>query len=152
MRQLGFESTAEARAFMEGLGYGDDPTIRGTEMTIHEDGSASVELQSYPDPKHRCRVQIRIPDRRFQAVGSDLGAEPASWLRLVLAINGTDHHLEAIAVRSEDGLMRAEADALEDTLDTYAAAAAADRPFDTVRIGQREYVLVMTPFAGNTVR
>lgn len=71
---------------------------------------------------------------------------------MTLTINGVDHHLEAIAVNADSAAQCAEAPELDDDLGLFLEAAHADRPFDTVQIGSRDYVLVMTPYAGNTLR
>lgn len=97
-------------------------------------------------------MHLTIPEDDFRPVGDDLSAAPEAWLHTTLTINGVDHHLEAIAVTDDGGAHRAEAPALDDDLGLFLEAAHADRPFDTVRIGPRDYVLVMTPYAGNTLR
>lgn len=97
-------------------------------------------------------MTIDIPDHLFKPVGEDVGAAAHAWLRAVVTIRGVCHHLEAIAVEDHDSFQGAEAAKLEEALDSYAEAAASDRPFDTVPIGSRRYVLVMTPFSAGTLR
>ncbi|MEO6324957.1 MAG: hypothetical protein ABIT01_19340 [Thermoanaerobaculia bacterium] len=97
-------------------------------------------------------MHLDIPIDLLHPVGDDMGAAPESWLHAVLTINGVDHHLEAIAVTDASGAQCAEAPALDDDLGHFLEAGHADRPFDTVRIGSRDYVLVLTPFSAGTLR
>jgi len=97
-------------------------------------------------------VNLTLPDDLLHPAGEDAGAAPAAWLYGVLTINGVDHHLEAIAVLDVDGVQTAEAPSLDENLGLYLQASAAERPFDTVAIGDRRYVLVLTPFSASTWR
>lgn len=82
----------------------------------------------------------------FRAVGADVGAAPDVWLRAPVTIFGVEHSLDAIAVRpAVDGRQQAVCTILDDMLDCLAAAVVADGPFQTVRIRDRDYVLLLTP-------
>lgn len=97
-------------------------------------------------------MDLQLTINTFRAVGDDVDATPTAWLHTVLTINGVDHHLEAIAVTDDGEKQRAETAELDEQLELYAEAASANRPFDTVRLDGRDYVLVLTPFAANTYR
>jgi len=94
----------------------------------------------------RCPMTVTL-----SPAGDDVGAWPEAWLHGTFTVLGVDHHLEAIAVTEDERGQHAEAPILDDQLDDYASAASAERPFDTVSLGTRTYVLVMTPFAANTL-
>jgi hypothetical protein len=98
-------------------------------------------------------VDLTLPDDYLKPAGDDAGVAPEAWLYGILTINGVAHHFEAIAVSDVNGFQTAEAPSLEDSLSLYLAATAAKRPFNTVAIGDRQYLLVLTPFsAANTWR
>ncbi|KAA0255526.1 hypothetical protein FBQ97_00085 [Acidobacteria bacterium ACD] len=97
-------------------------------------------------------MRLTLPSDLLRPAGEDAGAAPEAWLYGVLTINGVDHHIEAIAVTGVDGHQAAEAPALDESLDLYLEASAAERPFDTVAIGERRYVLFLTPFSASTWR
>ncbi len=97
-------------------------------------------------------MNLTLPDAFLRTAGDDAGAAPEAWLYGVLTINGVDHHFEAIAVHDVDGLQTAEASSLDESLGLYLLASSAERPFDTVAIGDRRYVLVLTPFSASTWR
>lgn len=63
-----------------------------------------------------------------------------------------DHLFEAIAVSDVNGFQTAEAPSLDESLGLYLEASSAERPFDTVAIGDRRCVLVLTPFSASTWR
>lgn len=97
-------------------------------------------------------MNITLPADLLRPAGEDAGAAPEAWLYGVLTINGVDHHLEAIAVTDIDGFQTAEAPSLDESLGLYLLASAAERPFDTIALGDRRYVLVLTPFSASTWR
>ncbi len=97
-------------------------------------------------------MNLTLPDDLFKPVGEDAGAAPEAWLYGVLTMNGVDHHFEAIAVSDVNGFQTAEAPSLDDNLGLYLEATASERPFDTVKLGDRQYVLVVTPFSASTLR
>lgn len=67
-------------------------------------------------------------------------------LTAVLVVNGRFHHLDAIRVVDDDeGIQIAASPELQEMLDAMFVIGA-DGPFDTVRIRDAEYVLVVTPF------
>ena len=97
-------------------------------------------------------MNLTLPDDLLHPAGEDAGAAPEAWLYGVLTINGVDHHLEAISVSDVNGFQTAEAPSLDESLGLYLEASSAERPFDTVAIGDRRYVLVLTPFSASTWR
>lgn len=73
---------------------------------------------------------------------------PRSRLLAQLQLNGVNHHLEAIEVRS--GASKFDQTAVcsrcDEILMRYGAVDTDDGPFNTVRIGEREYALFLAPF------
>jgi hypothetical protein len=97
-------------------------------------------------------VYLSFSDDYLHAAGRDAGAAPETWLYGILTINDVDHHFEAIAVSNVNGFQTAEAPMLEKSLRLYLAAAAAMRPFNTVTIRGRQYVLLLIPFSASSWR
>ncbi|RPJ83870.1 MAG: hypothetical protein EHM13_06395 [Acidobacteria bacterium] len=91
-------------------------------------------------------ISIDIPDSAWQA--NDGLADPRS--RLIapeIVINGCSLHLEAWEVRTVDDLQVPTAAEDEGDLDAlYNAVNGTGRPFSTVQIAGREYVLLATPY------
>lgn len=96
---------------------------------------------------------LSIPDEAWRAAGDpadtaeERTADERSLVTAVVTINGTFHHLVAYEVTvGDDGMVTpADGDKSEE-IDGYYAAAGALGSFDTTTIGDREYVVVMTPF------
>ncbi|MCG3193074.1 MAG: hypothetical protein DIJKHBIC_02323 [Thermoanaerobaculia bacterium] len=77
--------------------------------------------------------------------GTEVDAAPESWLHASVAIDGVLFNLDAIAVHCYRGLQHVEAEAFEDALDSIGIMTAADKPFVTIRLNTRNYVLLLTP-------
>ena len=96
---------------------------------------------------------LSIPDEAWRVAGDpadpeeDRTADERSLLTAVVTINGTFHHLVAYEVTVGDGGMVTPVDGdKSEEIEGYYAAAGADGSFDTTTIGDRKYVVVMTPF------
>ena len=74
------------------------------------------------------------------------GGDDENHLTMILVVNGTFHHLEAIRVVEDgDGIQRAASKKFEDTVDAMFTIGG-DGPFDTVTIRGGTYVVVVIPF------
>jgi len=92
---------------------------------------------------------LHIPEDAWEACGpeEDTGepGDPTAELTCTVVVNGVSFHADAYAVVSADfGLAAAHPDHERD-LDAVYAAAHAEGRFDTVEIGGRDYVMVLTP-------
>ncbi len=81
----------------------------------------------------------------LQPRGTEADAAPESWLHASVEIDGVSFNLDAIAVHSHRGFQHAEADEFESALDYLGVITAADKPFVTIRLGERNYLLLLTP-------
>jgi hypothetical protein len=89
---------------------------------------------------------LDIPAGAFKPIGEMLhtNSRRDDHLHATVTINGVDFEVDAYAVRMVKGVQEAlEADA---DLSVIHHAVGADGPFQTVRIGRRNYVLVLTPY------
>lgn len=77
--------------------------------------------------------------------GTEIDAAPESWLHAAVEIDGVSFNLDAIAVHFHQEIQYAEADEFEEALDHIGAITSSDKPFATVRLNGRDYVLVLTP-------
>jgi len=74
------------------------------------------------------------------------GGNDENHLTMILVINGTFHHLEAVRVVEDgDGIQRAASKEFEETIDAMFAIGG-DGPFETVTIRDATYVLLVIPF------
>jgi hypothetical protein len=120
----------------------------GRYMNPSSEGDADMTSTTTTDV-----FSLSIPDAAWRAVGdpadSDEGrtADERSLLMVAVTINGTFHHLVAYEVSlDEDGVATPADEDKSEEIDNYYVAAGADGSFDTTTIGDREYVVVMTPF------
>jgi hypothetical protein len=89
---------------------------------------------------------LELPASAFKPIGEMLRTHSRrdDHLHATVTINGVDFEVDAYAVRMVKGVQEAlEADA---DLSAIHHAVGADGPFQTVRIGRRNYVLVLTPY------
>ncbi len=77
--------------------------------------------------------------------GRDVDAAPESWLHASVSIDGVAFNLDAIAVHSHRGVQYAEAAEFEDALDALGNISGSDKPFVTIRLSGRDYLLLLTP-------
>jgi hypothetical protein len=85
---------------------------------------------------------------RWKEVGQVLGGDPACFLKATIQIGITPFHLEAIEVRTVDGRQEGVNEHAEEILAKVYLLACADRPLDTIFIGDgvRKYVVYATPY------
>lgn len=100
--------------------------------------------------EHPVRVpSLHIPEEAWEACGpeEDTGepGDPTAELTCTVIVNGVSFHADAYAVVSADFGLEAAHPNFEEDLDRVYAAAHADGRFDTVEIGEREYVVAITP-------
>ena len=91
-------------------------------------------------------IQITIPDDAWEP--NDALEDPRSRLLCQIVINDCPMHLEAWQVSYDEaslGRLQFLVDG-GDELDAIAGAVGADGAFQTVEIGDREYVLVASPY------
>lgn len=91
-----------------------------------------------------CAIEIEIPDDIWEEVGSD--EDLRSRLYCSFLIGGVYHHVEAIAVKMEGHYQKAVDSEFDGVLDGMYEISTPDKPFQTITIRGREYVLTMTPF------
>lgn len=97
-------------------------------------------------------MNLTLPGDFFPELADDTAARSKAWLGGVLTINGVDHRLEAIAISNVGGLQKTEDPSLNESLDEYLEAISAERPFDTVLIRDRQYLLVLIPSSASMWR
>jgi hypothetical protein len=99
--------------------------------------------------RSRGRLNRREPSvRSLTITDSDWmnGGEDDDHLTMILVINGTFHHLEAIRiVEDDDGRQHAASPDFEDIIDGMFLIGG-DGPFDTLAIRGGTYVIVVIPF------
>jgi hypothetical protein len=107
---------------------------------IHGINGTAPALPKAPDP----RLRLDIPAVAFQPTGGFGVPTPNSdHLLATVTINGVAFHVDAYAVRMVNGVQTA--DQLDEDLADIHRIVGADGPFQTIRIGRRYYVLVLTP-------
>ena len=89
-------------------------------------------------------VELDVPEEAWEATGPE--DDPKSRLLTTLQINGWANHLEAIAVKTKRGIQVAAHSSFQSNLDGMYQAAETEGAFQSVKIGRRWYVLLMTPF------
>jgi hypothetical protein len=133
---------------------GDDdkegPVYSGGEACMethdsYERAAAAVQPESpatRPDP---IPIRLDIPEDRWEAHGDE--ADERSFLHCVVQVCGTDFVADAYGVHEdENGLQTADWEEFGDEqLDNIYNVARAEGQLETVTIGGREYVLVITP-------
>ncbi len=85
---------------------------------------------------------LNIPPAMWEETGPD--NDPKSRLLTQITINGCNMHLEAWQIHSDSDDQVAKWGTLQDDLGTLQNMMDCD--FQTTKIGQRNYVLVCTPF------
>lgn len=86
-------------------------------------------------------ASVHIDPSDWRAVTDD-----RSWLKTELVANGVSVHLDAVEVTRSGAIQEIRGE-LADALAVLHEALAADGPWETLRIGGRDYVLVATPFS-----
>ena len=89
-------------------------------------------------------VTVVIPDDAWEHTGPE--DDPSARLLGSLVLYGCYHHLEAYAVIDDEGTQSAAHPSFHENLDGMYAVGEPDKPFQTVEIKGREYVLTMTPY------
>lgn len=111
-------------------------------LAVTPDGMAAADRPAWTPSLH-------VPEDAWEACGpeEDTGeaGDPTAELTCTVVVNGVSFHADAYAVVSTDGCQEAAHPYHEGDLDAVYAAAHAEGRFDTVEIGGRDYVVVLTP-------
>ena len=86
-------------------------------------------------------MNVSIDPDAWRSISDD-----GSWLKCNIAVNGLPLHLDALEV-GDAGLVQDLRGELASALAALHEALAADGPWETLRIGDRDYVLLATPFS-----
>lgn len=101
-------------------------------------------------------IELSIPDSDWEPIGPERWESPAEeaekmrWSRIIhrggVKINGASFHLEGWAVEYDEHDHMQVADYQDEDLGLIHRGVGADGSWDTLTIGDREYVLVMSPY------
>lgn len=89
---------------------------------------------------------LHIPNSRWEACGDELAGDRHDRLLTTIVVNGCPMHLDARRIIADDGSQQAfAAGAYPDDAGPLSDALGADGPWQTIGLGDAEYVLFASP-------
>jgi hypothetical protein len=89
-------------------------------------------------------VTVALPEDAWENTGPE--EDPSARLLASLVLYGCYHHLEAYAVKPDEDTQCAAHESFSSNVDGMYAVGEPDKPFQSVDIKGREYILTMTPY------